>query len=154
MKRLACNCGAPYLGAGQRAAEAIAANPERSDRSIAAELGIGNKTVSRARQAMGNDTPSRDTPDRVTGKDGKSYPSRTRAKPRTGVSMPSPSLTPPEPSNAPVDSPDSLPPVTPETVTPMAVTLDAVTLEDIEADIDARRALDLRRAMLRGDHFE
>jgi hypothetical protein len=33
----ACDCGAPYLPAGARAAEAIAKHPEKSDRAIAAE---------------------------------------------------------------------------------------------------------------------
>ena len=36
----ACDCGASYTPAGARAAKAVAANPERSDRAIAAELGV------------------------------------------------------------------------------------------------------------------
>lgn len=68
----ACNCGAPYLPAGQRAMKAIEANPERSDRAIATELGIGNKTVSRARQqaTVSHDTVEDRQPKRI-GKDGK-----------------------------------------------------------------------------------
>jgi hypothetical protein len=62
-----CDCGAPYLQPADRAAKAIAANPEKSDRAIAAELGIGNKTVSRARNA----TVSPDTVQTRTGLDGK-----------------------------------------------------------------------------------
>jgi hypothetical protein len=34
------------MSKAQRAAEAIAANPQKSDRAIAAELGVGNATVS------------------------------------------------------------------------------------------------------------
>lgn len=66
----ACDCGAPYLPAGERAKQAIEANPQKSDRAIAAELGIGNKTVSRARQQS---TVSRDTvrQSKRIGKDGK-----------------------------------------------------------------------------------
>jgi hypothetical protein len=55
----ACDCGAPYMPASARAAKAIAANPEKSDRAIAAELGIGNKTVSRARTTVSDDTVAR-----------------------------------------------------------------------------------------------
>jgi len=46
----ACDCGAPYVTpAFVRAAKAIAASPNKSDRAIAAELGINQSTVSRAR---------------------------------------------------------------------------------------------------------
>ena len=51
-----------------RAAEAIRANPHKSDRAIAADLGIHNSTVSRVRNSG---------PDRV-GQDGKSYSIRQR----------------------------------------------------------------------------
>ena len=63
----ACDCGAPYMPAGERAAKAIAANPRKSDRAIAAELGINQSTVSRAR-------PPTDAPasvDTRVGLDGK-----------------------------------------------------------------------------------
>jgi len=43
-------CGAPYVLAGERAAEAIASNPTRSDRAIAEEIGVNQSTVSRARK--------------------------------------------------------------------------------------------------------
>jgi predicted amidophosphoribosyltransferase len=46
-----CNCGAPYVSAGVRAAEAIAKNPEKSDRAIADDLGVGSNTVRRARKS-------------------------------------------------------------------------------------------------------
>lgn len=52
-----------------RAAEAIKANPGKSDRAIAADVGIGLGTVQRARQELGDPYGS---PDRV-GRDGKSY---------------------------------------------------------------------------------
>ena len=44
-----CDCGAPYVPASARAAKAIAASPEKSDRAIAAEIGVGSNTVRRAR---------------------------------------------------------------------------------------------------------
>jgi hypothetical protein len=44
-----CNCGAPYLPAGMRAAKAIAENPEKSDRAIAADIGVDHKTVGSVR---------------------------------------------------------------------------------------------------------
>src|SRR5262249_2521660 len=47
----ACDCGAPYLPASARAAKAVAANPEKSDRALAAEIGVGSNTVRRARQS-------------------------------------------------------------------------------------------------------
>jgi hypothetical protein len=40
-----------------RAAEAVAANPEKSDRAIAAEIGVDHKTVSKARKATGDHSP-------------------------------------------------------------------------------------------------
>jgi hypothetical protein len=72
----ACDCGAPYLPAGQRAAEAIAANPEKSDRAIAVEIGVDHKTVGKARRSVGDHSP----PDKRVGQDGKSYPAKV-AKP-------------------------------------------------------------------------
>lgn len=72
----ACDCGVPYIPAGQRAAEAIAANPKRSDRSIAAEIGVDHKTVGAARKAVGEHSP----PERI-GRDGKSYPAKTKPVP-------------------------------------------------------------------------
>lgn len=64
----ACGCGAPYMPAGTRAAKAVAANPEKSDRAIADELGVGHATVSRARKKA---TVSGDTVGKRVGKDGK-----------------------------------------------------------------------------------
>lgn len=47
----ACDCGVAYTAAAARAADAIAANPEKSDRAIAAAIGVGRETVRRARKA-------------------------------------------------------------------------------------------------------
>ena len=47
----ACDCGVPYMPAGQRAAAAVAANPHKSNRAIAEEMGIDERTVRRARTA-------------------------------------------------------------------------------------------------------
>jgi hypothetical protein len=77
-----CNCGVSYVAKSVRAAEAIKANPGKSDRAIAAELGIGNKTVSRARNSgVSYDTPGLigdETPVERVGRDGKSYSIRQR----------------------------------------------------------------------------
>lgn len=50
-----CDCGIRYVPPGQRAAEAIKANPTRSDRAIAAEIGVSAPTVSAARRATVKD---------------------------------------------------------------------------------------------------
>ena len=47
-----CDCGAPYLPASERAAAAIAANPQMSDRAIAREIGVSAPTVGRARSTV------------------------------------------------------------------------------------------------------
>jgi hypothetical protein len=64
-----CNCGKPYVPKKQRAADAIKANPQKSDRAIAADLGINQSTVSRARSESGDASAS---PERE-GRDGKIY---------------------------------------------------------------------------------
>jgi hypothetical protein len=54
-----CSCGASYkyISPGELAAMAVKTNPGKSDRAIADEIGVGNKTVSRARQStVSNDT--------------------------------------------------------------------------------------------------
>jgi hypothetical protein len=63
----ACSCGTAYTPAGVRAARAVAANPGKSDRAHAAELGVGSNTVRRARKAT---APSGAVEKRV-GQDGK-----------------------------------------------------------------------------------
>jgi hypothetical protein len=62
-----CNCGKPYEPKSVRAREAIEASPQKSNRAIAAETGISEPTVRRARA-------SSDAPAKVTGRDGKEYP--------------------------------------------------------------------------------
>jgi hypothetical protein len=61
-----CACGQPYVGAHrwaapaapkertalERAAAAVAANPEKSNRAIAEEIGVGDQTVRRAREKV------------------------------------------------------------------------------------------------------
>ena len=44
-----CNCGAPLMSKGQRAAEAVAAAPRKSNVMIAEEIGVSPETVRRAR---------------------------------------------------------------------------------------------------------
>lgn len=62
-----CNCGKPYVPKKQRAAEAIAANPQKSNRAIAIDEGIAEATVRRAREGASDDAPERE------GRDGKVY---------------------------------------------------------------------------------
>ena len=64
-----CNCGKPYIAKKQQAVEAIAANPQKSDRAIAADIGVSHETVSKARRETGVNelTPERE------GRDGKVY---------------------------------------------------------------------------------
>ena len=64
-----CHCGVSYVPAGMRAAKAIAANPEKSNRALATETGISEATIRRARPAA-----SCDAPETRVGQDGKNYP--------------------------------------------------------------------------------
>lgn len=50
-----CDCGAPYIPAAARAALAVAANPQMSDRAIGADIGVSGETVRRARKATATD---------------------------------------------------------------------------------------------------
>lgn len=69
-----CNCGKPYEPASVRAAAAVAASPEKSDRAIAAEIGVDHKTVGKARREGGDDSP----PETRQGQDGKQYPAKPK----------------------------------------------------------------------------
>lgn len=90
-----CGCGRPYVGAHRwsmpaeemsakgrpsaldRALAALAASPEKSNRALAAEIGVGLETVRRARQRIketGGDGSPDGSPDRRLGRDGRSYP--------------------------------------------------------------------------------
>jgi hypothetical protein len=60
-----CNCGMEYRPKAVRAAEAVEANPEKSDRAIAADIGVSPMTVNRARATVPDVTVER------TGLDGK-----------------------------------------------------------------------------------
>ena len=103
-----CGCGAPYVGehrwaspvvpamakstkepsALDRAAAAIAANPEKSNRALAAEIGVGLETVRRARKQRENaeaDGSPDFPPQKRVGRDGRSYPATTKAIPPTAV---------------------------------------------------------------------
>jgi hypothetical protein len=94
-----CGCGAPYVGehrwamgvgtipaepepakaetALDRATAALAASPEKSNRAIAAEIGVDRQTVKRAREQMksaGDNSPPDSPPETRVGRDGRSYP--------------------------------------------------------------------------------
>jgi len=47
----ACDCGAPYMPAADRAAKALAANPRKSNRAIAGEVGVDEGTVRKIRKS-------------------------------------------------------------------------------------------------------
>ena len=87
-----CTCGVAYTPKSVRAAEAIKADPEKSDRAIAADIGVDHKTVSAAREAGGESFPTSDT--RV-GRDGKHYPA-TAPRPRLPSYIPSQADTAPD----------------------------------------------------------
>jgi hypothetical protein len=70
-----CNCGQPYVPVRERAAEAVRANPEKSNRAIAEEHGFHPEVVRRARGDTGV------SPETVTGRDGKSYPAGYQREP-------------------------------------------------------------------------
>jgi hypothetical protein len=73
-----CNCGLNYAPKAVRAAEAVKANPEKSNRAIAAEIGADEKTVRKAR-ADQSAPVTQVTPDAtVTGRDGKQYPAKQK----------------------------------------------------------------------------
>lgn len=77
-----CTCGVAYVPVAWRAAKAVAADPTKSDRAIAAEIGVNRRTVVKARAQLvhsapvekrtGKATVSRDTVEKRTGRDGKS----------------------------------------------------------------------------------
>jgi len=71
-----CRCNAPYVPAGKRAEEAVAANPGKSDRSIADDVGVSRETIRRARKA----TATNVSVEKRVGKDGKA---RKQPKPKT-----------------------------------------------------------------------
>ena len=89
-----CNCGKPYIPAAQRVAEYDKANPGRSTRQAAADLGIDQSRVVRARArdapASGVRSPTpgdQSPPETVTGRDGKTYQA---IKPKRPIYEPEP----------------------------------------------------------------
>jgi DNA-binding Lrp family transcriptional regulator len=64
-----CQCNAPAVPKAVRAAEALKANPEQSDRSIAEQIGASPTTVGKAREELSSSGQLEEGP-RV-GKDGK-----------------------------------------------------------------------------------
>ncbi len=64
-----CNCGAPLMSKSQRATEAIAASPQKSNRAIAEEVGVSEGTVRTARRSTAKDYAVED--DTRIGIDGK-----------------------------------------------------------------------------------
>jgi hypothetical protein len=64
-----CNCGVAYQPKSVRAGEAIKANPEKSNRAIAGDTGIGLETVRKARNELTTSGQLKDGP--RTGLDGK-----------------------------------------------------------------------------------
>lgn len=64
-----CACGVAYayVPAGKRAEEALAENPQLSDRAIAEEIGVSDRTVNRARKS----TATNVAVEKRIGKDGK-----------------------------------------------------------------------------------
>ena len=65
----ACDCGAPYMPAAERAAKAIAANPGKSSRALSVETGISEATLRRASTAS-NDAVGTTTSQGLVGSDG------------------------------------------------------------------------------------
>lgn len=57
-----CNCGAPLVSKAERAAAAIAANPGKSDRAIASEIGSSPTTVGKARSQLSSGGQLNDHP--------------------------------------------------------------------------------------------
>jgi hypothetical protein len=58
-----------YKPKAVRARRAVEANPEKSNRAIAEEIGVDEKTIRKARADLS-------APESVTGKDGKNYPAK------------------------------------------------------------------------------
>jgi hypothetical protein len=76
-----CNCGKPYEPKAVRAAEAVKATPEKSDRAIAAEIGVDHKTVGAARKELTGEN----SPVERIGLDGKTRKMPQRDEPHAAV---------------------------------------------------------------------
>jgi hypothetical protein len=77
-----CDCGVAYVPASDCAAAAIAANPAKSDRVIAADIGVNPETVRRARKKS---TAADAAVAKRTGKDGNHCHHRLRVERSTVV---------------------------------------------------------------------
>ncbi|HEY7414851.1 MAG TPA: hypothetical protein VH593_06640 [Ktedonobacteraceae bacterium] len=78
-----CECGVAYIPASEYARRELEKHPEMSDRALAAKIGVGTMTVSRARKKVG--VPN-GTPEKRVGKDGKSYPASSKTALKEWVS--------------------------------------------------------------------
>lgn len=76
-----CDCGVAYVPAQVFAAKAVAAHPEKSDRAIAAAIGVDHKTVAKARKSVGEKSPTR------VGTDGKRYRATKQMTPEAAQAM-------------------------------------------------------------------
>jgi hypothetical protein len=65
-----CNCGANYKPVQERVREYDEANPGKSTRAAAADLGVSQSAVQKARKSGEHQC----SPDIVSGRDGKTYP--------------------------------------------------------------------------------
>lgn len=63
-----CSCGVGYITAREFAARALAANPKKSDRAIAAETGVSSRTLGRERKKS---TAANAAVEKRQGRDGK-----------------------------------------------------------------------------------
>jgi hypothetical protein len=66
-----CNCGMDYKPKSVRAREAVEANPEKSNRAIAAETGVDEKEVRRQRAKLEESTADMSAVEERVGLDGK-----------------------------------------------------------------------------------
>jgi hypothetical protein len=80
----ACDCGASYERPSERAARAIANSADKSDRAIAADIGVNQSTVTRARRAS---TDAKAAVEKRVGRDGRARKLPTR-KPAPVISDP------------------------------------------------------------------
>jgi hypothetical protein len=78
-----CQCDAAYVPARVYAAKAIAAHPEKSDRAIAAAIGVDSKTVAKARKA----TAEKSAVAKRIGRDGKARKLPARMTPEAANAM-------------------------------------------------------------------
>jgi hypothetical protein len=78
-----CSCGMSYRPVTVRVAKYDEANPGKSTRAAAADLGVSRESVRTARKSGDN----RLSPDTVTGRDGKEYPATRPPIPTTPVML-------------------------------------------------------------------